>query len=89
MRRVCSRPGCAEPAIASITYDLSALRAWIGGLVADPAHIGHDLCAVHAARFRVPTGWDLLDERHAGPATPSLRAESPMLARAFRSARAS
>jgi len=86
---VCSRPGCAEPAIASITYDLSSLRAWIGGLVVDADHPGHDLCAVHAARFRVPTGWDLLDERQVGPAPPSLRADSPMLARAFRSARAS
>lgn len=89
MRRACSRPGCAEPAVASLTYDTPARRAWIGDLLADPGAATHDLCAVHAGRFRVPSGWELVDERHAAPPPPSLTATSPMLARAFRAARAS
>jgi hypothetical protein len=89
MRRACSRPGCAEPAVASLSYDTPARRAWIGDLLADEERAAADLCAVHAARFGVPVGWELLDERHEVSPPPDLTANSPMLARAFRAARAS
>lgn len=88
MSRVCSRPGCSEPGEVTFTFEPEALIVWVGPLAEDATAPGHDLCAVHGDRLRVPQGWTLNDLRVARPALPKLDAESPMLSRAFRGVRA-
>jgi hypothetical protein len=70
-------------------YSPAELTVWIGDLIDDRRSIGHDLCETHAGRMSVPAGWTLTDERTARPTLNSVTPTSPMLARAFRSARAS
>lgn len=89
MSRVCSRPGCSEPATVTFTFEPAELVLWIGDLAEDATAPGHDLCAEHAARLSPPRGWSVSDVRDEVPDLPGLDAQSPMLARAFRSARAS
>jgi hypothetical protein len=54
------------------------------------------LCGHHADLLKVPRGWDLHDRRNLAPMLPPLPPEAlpepektPLLARAFRAARAS
>lgn len=86
MPRVCSRPGCALPAVVTFTFEPDALTVWVADLLDDPTGPGHDLCEVHGDRLSPPRGWTLADERTRRPALPQLDAQSPMLSRAFRSA---
>ena len=63
VNRQCSRPGCAESAVATLTYQYARSVAWLDGLsdVRDPH--GYDLCERHAERLRVPHGWRLEERR--------------------------
>lgn len=59
VNRPCSRPGCPNPAAATLTYDYAEQVATVG-----PLHIHRDphrwdLCADHARRTTVPRGWEL------------------------------
>lgn len=65
--RLCARPGCAEVASATMSYDYGSRSTWIDPLdeLASPA--GYDLCDQHA-RLGVPSGWTRTDRR--GAATP-------------------
>ena len=65
MLRQCSRPGCAEPAAATLTYVYARQAVWLDELSLERDPHGYDLCARHAARVRVPNGWEL-DDRRAG-----------------------
>jgi hypothetical protein len=69
--RRCARPDCALPAAASLSYDYRARTVWLDdGPAPDPSH--HDLCDGHAARLRVPSGWQLVDRRAAvAPVVPT------------------
>jgi Protein of unknown function (DUF3499) len=69
--RRCARPDCALPAAASLSYDYRARMVWLDdGLAPDPSH--HALCERHAARLRVPSGWQLVDRRAAvAPVVPA------------------
>jgi hypothetical protein len=90
MSAVCSRPGCPDVAVATFTFSPAALEAWVGDLDPDPRTLGQHLCADHAARLSVPSGWTLTDLRSDHPRLAAAAAPtSPMLARAFRSAQAS
>lgn len=89
MSRICSRPGCAESATATFAYDLVARRVWLGDLVEDRRSVGHDLCETHADRLSVPGGWTFTDQRREQTPVAPIEASSPMLARAFRAAKAS
>ena len=90
MTRVCARPGCANPASFTFVFSPADRTVWIGVLDDHPRSVGHDLCDVHAGRFSAPSGWDVEDERPAPEVpAPALEAATPMLARAFRAARAS
>ena len=89
MSRVCSRPGCAEPATATFAYAPAQLRAWVGDLTEERRAVGHDLCGVHADRLTVPSGWELTDARTERASLSAVEPASPMLARAFRAAKAS
>ena len=61
--RLCSRPGCAEPAVATLTYRYDVSAVWIDELTSEREPHGYDLCERHAARCSVPHGWRLEDRR--------------------------
>jgi hypothetical protein len=61
--RHCSRPGCSEPAEATLIYNYSEQRAWIDPLTRDRDPHSYDLCRRHADRVRVMNGWELFDRR--------------------------
>ena len=45
MRRQCSRPGCAEPAVATVTYHYGEQAAWLDPLSAEREPHAYDMCA--------------------------------------------
>jgi hypothetical protein len=61
--RACARPGCAEIAAATLTYDYAARTTWIDALADDSHPMSYDLCAPHAEALTVPQGWRLEDRR--------------------------
>jgi len=63
MRRRCARPGCAEPATVTLSYDYGSATVWIEPLTLDDHPMTHDLCDRHGARTAPPRGWDLVDQR--------------------------
>ncbi|MDO4908635.1 MAG: DUF3499 family protein [Corynebacterium sp.] len=58
--RRCSRPGCTEVASATLRYSNAERTAFIGPLSTSSQDRGYDICAHHAARLTVPTGWELV-----------------------------
>jgi hypothetical protein len=70
--RQCARPGCAEPAVATLTYHYSRGTAWLDELTPEREPHRYDLCHRHAARIGVPSGWRFDDRRlrlHSSGAT--------------------
>jgi hypothetical protein len=67
--RQCSRPGCAESATNTLTYQYAKGVVWIDDLTREREPHGYDLCARHAARLSVPHGWRL-DDRRASTISP-------------------
>ena len=63
MDRQCSRPACAEPATATLTYHYDRGSVWLDPLAAERDPHGYDLCARHADRMVVPLGWRFEDRR--------------------------
>ncbi len=70
--RLCTRPGCAESATASLSFHYGSRELWIEDIGDDnlerqPHTI--DLCTMHADRTTPPRGWRGEDRRRmAGPA---------------------
>ena len=69
MTRQCARPGCSQPAVATLTYDYGGQSAWLDRLSAEPHPMTHDLCPAHAQRLSVPQGWRLEDRTMIAPLT--------------------
>ena len=46
-----------------MTYDYRARSTWIDELDSDASPAGYDLCAHHADRLGVPSGWSRTDRR--------------------------
>jgi hypothetical protein len=69
--RRCSRNGCTEQAVATLTYVYAESTAVVGPLATQAEPHSYDLCAGHARRLTVPRGWDVV--RHEGglPSAPS------------------
>ena len=92
MSGLCGRPGCNAPAVATFRFNSGRTSVWLGDLDENMPGWGGRLCREHADRLRPPRGWELFDFRGV-TALPSDRepqeAETPLLARAFRGARAS
>ncbi|HRW37743.1 MAG: DUF3499 family protein [Acidimicrobiales bacterium] len=63
MRRACARPGCSEPATATLSYGYASATVWLEPLTPEGHPMTHDLCDRHAARTVAPRGWELVDER--------------------------
>lgn len=66
MRRVrkCSRTGCINPAVATLTYAYADSTAVVGPLASYSEPHSYDLCEQHALRLTAPRGWDVV--RHEG-----------------------
>lgn len=58
--RLCSRSGCQQPAIATLTYVYADSTAVLGPLATYAEPHCYDLCALHAGRLTVPRGWNVL-----------------------------
>jgi Protein of unknown function (DUF3499) len=69
MRRLCSRPACAEPAMATVTYHYGEQAAWLDHLTVERDPHAYDMCARHAERLRPPQGW-MLDDRRVRSSGP-------------------
>jgi Protein of unknown function (DUF3499) len=65
--RQCSRSGCAERAVVTLTYEYKRSQVWLDALTAERDPHGYDLCRSHAARLSVPLGWHLADRRTPSP----------------------
>lgn len=65
MPRACARPGCAEVAVATLTYDYGGRTGWLDPLAGERHPMAYDLCAAHAGTLTVPHGWRLEDRREA------------------------
>lgn len=63
MHRQCSRPGCAAPAEATLSYQYGRSLVWLEDLASERDPHNYDLCHRHAARLSVPNGWRLEDRR--------------------------
>ncbi|MBN6034519.1 DUF3499 domain-containing protein [Amycolatopsis sp. 195334CR] len=62
--RKCSRTGCLEPAVATLTYAYSDSTAVVGPLATASEPHSYDLCEEHALRLTAPRGWEVV--RHEG-----------------------
>lgn len=62
--RRCTRTGCPNPAVATLTYVYADSTAVVGPLAAFAEPHSYDLCEQHATRLTAPRGWDLV--RHEG-----------------------
>src|SRR5215475_1167209 len=60
MARRCSRPGCKQDAVYTLTYVYRDSTAVLGPLAAYVEPHCYDLCADHAARLTAPLGWDVM-----------------------------
>ena len=62
--RLCSRPGCAEPAGAALAFQYATRTVWLEDLgEPDPHTI--DMCTMHADRLSPPRGWTGEDRRRS------------------------
>ncbi|MFC9787712.1 DUF3499 domain-containing protein [Rhodococcus sp. NPDC127528] len=58
--RRCCRPGCKNPAVATLTYVYSDSTAVVGPLATVDEPHSWDLCDSHASRITAPKGWELV-----------------------------
>ena len=58
--RRCSKPSCARPAVATLTYVYADSTIVVGPLATYAEPHCYDLCQPHADRFVAPRGWELV-----------------------------
>ncbi len=58
--RRCCRPGCKNPAVATLTYVYSDSTAVVGPLATVAEPHSWDLCDTHGSRITAPKGWELV-----------------------------
>lgn len=70
--RRCSRTGCTEPAVATLTYAYADSTAVVGPLATAAEPHSYDLCSRHAVHLTAPKGWEVVrpdadfdDEAHS------------------------
>ncbi|QRN81485.1 MAG: DUF3499 family protein [Nocardiopsis sp. BM-2018] len=63
MARQCTRTGCADAAVVTLSYDYARAMVWIDELLAERDPHSYDLCGRHGGRVTVPQGWQLRDRR--------------------------
>lgn len=62
--RRCSRTGCTNSAVATLTFVYADSTAVVGPLASYHEPHSYDLCERHAVRLTAPRGWDVV--RHEG-----------------------
>ncbi|MBV9058427.1 MAG: DUF3499 domain-containing protein [Pseudonocardiales bacterium] len=62
--RRCSKTGCINPAVATLTFVYADSTAVVGPLATYSEPHSYDLCERHALRLTAPRGWDVV--RHDG-----------------------
>lgn len=63
MQRQCSRSGCAESAVITLSYQYARSAVWLDDLSPERDPHAYDLCRRHGARLSVPHGWRMEDRR--------------------------
>jgi hypothetical protein len=58
--RRCSRTGCTNPAVATLTFAYADSTAVVGPLATAAEPHSYDLCASHAVGLTAPRGWEVL-----------------------------
>ena len=58
--RRCSRTGCTELAVATLTYVYADSTAVVGPLATQAEPHSYDLCTQHAHRLTAPRGWEVV-----------------------------
>lgn len=58
--RLCTRTGCRQAAVATLTYVYADATAVLGPLATEASPHAYDLCADHAQNLTVPRGWDVV-----------------------------
>jgi DNA-binding transcriptional LysR family regulator len=58
--RICSRPGCGQVAVYTLTYVYRDSTAVLGPLAAYVEPHCYDLCSGHAGRLTAPRGWEVV-----------------------------
>ncbi|MCE0768267.1 DUF3499 domain-containing protein [Pseudonocardia kujensis] len=58
--RRCSRSGCTELAVATLTYVYADSTAVVGPLATQAEPHTYDLCTSHAHRLTAPRGWEVV-----------------------------
>ena len=61
--RQCSRTGCSERAVVTLTYHYGRSQVWLDDLTPERDPHAYDLCGRHGERLSVPSGWYLDDRR--------------------------
>ncbi|WP_226437551.1 DUF3499 domain-containing protein [Rhodococcus yananensis] len=76
--RRCCRPGCKNPAVATLTYVYSDSTAVVGPLATVAEPHSWDLCETHGSRITAPKGWELV--RYEGAFTAGTPDEDDLTA---------
>ncbi|HIV59326.1 MAG TPA: DUF3499 domain-containing protein [Candidatus Stackebrandtia faecavium] len=76
--RRCSRNGCRESAVATLTYVYNDSTAVVGPLSTTPEPHIYDLCESHARKLTAPRGWDLV--RHVDDYTSPMPSGDDLVA---------
>src|SRR5205823_13841734 len=76
--RQCSKTGCPNPAVATLTFVYADSTAVVGPLATYSEPHSYDLCERHAAGLTAPRGWEVVrldgDATSAGPNSDDLEA---------------
>ncbi|RZT88196.1 uncharacterized protein DUF3499 [Pseudonocardia sediminis] len=76
--RRCSRTGCTELAVATLTYVYADSTAVVGPLATQAEPHSYDLCTPHAHNLTAPRGWEVV--RFEGEFTPQQHAAEDLTA---------
>ncbi|HPU12796.1 MAG TPA: DUF3499 domain-containing protein [Aeromicrobium sp.] len=60
LQRRCTRTGCSEPAVSTLTYVYADSVAVLGPLATYAEPHSYDLCTSHAERMSAPQGWSVI-----------------------------
>ncbi|MEA2684995.1 MAG: hypothetical protein QOE93_190 [Actinomycetota bacterium] len=63
--RLCARPGCGEPASATLSFQYATSTVWLDDLGPNREPHTIELCGRHADRLAAPKGWTDHDRRSA------------------------
>lgn len=58
--RLCTKTGCGQEAVATLTYVYADATAVLGPLATEASPNAYDLCKKHAQNLTVPRGWDVV-----------------------------